>query len=45
VTFAVPPGSGKLELQIVYRGLSDAVARQLGITEVEEQELFKKVVK
>jgi hypothetical protein len=29
----------------VYRGLSDAVARQLGITEVEEQELFKKVVK
>jgi hypothetical protein len=45
VTFAVPPGSGKLELQIVYRGLSDAVAQQLGITEVEEQELFKKVVK
>ena len=32
-------------IRVLYRGLSKTVAEQLGVTEVEEQELFKKVLK
>jgi hypothetical protein len=45
ITFAVPHGKGNVEVAVVYRGLSDAVATQLGVSEVEEQQLVKKILK
>lgn len=44
MSFAVPPGKGKIEVVVLYRGVSEAVAKQLGVTDVEEQELVKKTL-
>lgn len=44
MTFAVP-SKGTIQVLVLYRGLSEAIANQLGVTDVEEQELLKKVLK
>jgi hypothetical protein len=43
----VPTASkgSRIEVRVLYRGLSDAVAKQLAVADVEEQELQKKVLK
>ncbi|HUS30344.1 MAG TPA: multiheme c-type cytochrome [Kofleriaceae bacterium] len=45
LTFAVPERKGRVEIVVLYRGLSEAIAKQLGVSEVEEQKLLEKIVK
>jgi hypothetical protein len=46
LSFAVPiTQTGSVEIAIVYRGVSETVAKQLALTDVEEQELLRAVVK
>ncbi|NVB83071.1 MAG: hypothetical protein HOV81_32130 [Kofleriaceae bacterium] len=46
MTFTVPMAqAGSVEVDVVYRGLSDAIAKQLGVTDVEEQPMTKASIK
>jgi hypothetical protein len=46
MTFTVPMApAGTLEVEVVYRGLSDAVAKQLAISDVEEQPMTAAAIK
>jgi len=35
---------GKIEVAVLYRGVSEAVAKQLAVTDLEDQELVKKTL-